>query len=83
LSKRPDYRAGKVQDLAHGAANFISALMAESRDALPTCLNCAYHQIDKLPDGERLMCTGYKLYPPPSIIVKGCDYWADIEGIPF
>lgn len=77
MSTRPDYRKGKVDDLAHGAANFISELVKESREALPTCLNCAYF------DEANAFCTQYKGTPPPRIIVYACAGYADKDQVPF
>lgn len=86
MSKRPDYREGKVKDMAHGAAVFISELMKENRGCLPSCLNCAYGQEVQGPadpHDRRLYCTRWQGYPPPKVIVYACDNYADNEEIPF
>lgn len=77
MTGRPDYRKGKVDDLAHGAAEFLSALVKESREALPTCLNCAYF------NEQYAHCSKYNGTPPPRIIVYACEGYADKDMVPF
>jgi hypothetical protein len=84
LSNPPDWRTGKVNDLASGVAEMLVALVKESRDAIPSCLNCAYSQIGNDQSGDtRLWCSGHKAYPPPHVIVHACGQYVDKDQIPF
>ncbi len=84
MSTVPQWRKGKVNDIASGAAQLLVNLVAESRDAIPSCLNCAYAQegVDAAGD-ERLFCSGHKRFPPPRVIVHACPQYRDRDEIPF
>jgi hypothetical protein len=79
----PQWRKAKVDDIASGAAQMLVALVRESRDAIPSCLNCGYSEIHTDTLGQRMACNKFKQYPPPHVIVNACPGYADKDAIPF
>ena len=73
----PPFRKGKVDDLAFGAAQFLSELVKECREALPTCLSCAYFM------EASSYCNRYAGNPPPRIIVYACESYTDTDTVPY
>lgn len=80
----PQWRKHEVDDIARSAASMLVDLVRRSRDAIPSCLNCAYQQQGEVAPGDvRLWCSGHKRFPPPSIIVSACPQYKDERDIPF
>lgn len=77
MNNAPKFRKGKVADLAHGAAELVAALVAENRDALPSCISCAMFM------EQHAYCNHWKGNPPPRIIVNACEHYRDTDEIPF
>lgn len=77
VSDVPKWRIGRVNDLASGTAQMLVELVAEARDAIPSCLNCAYFT------ESHYWCGKFNAVPPARIIVHACPGYADIEGVPF
>lgn len=74
---KPALRPHKSVQTARLVGDTLLTLIAEVRDAFPTCLNCANYQ------EQYNFCNVWNGNPPPRIIVNACDRYIDAEAVPF